>query len=124
MLDGIKAAGIAHYMGEYLQNNVVLVESIKEARGELTENKDKYNTLLVEPFPYIYRDTSDLLGFLQDSKEKGLAVIIYSTQEEETMKKELLLEKETHYNHYVSKYEPGSIKHIKRILDALSPSRP
>jgi len=116
MLDGMDApVGI---MSELLGREITWVENIKEAKGELKDNSDKYAAFIVEPAIYLNRLPDVVWGLqrLMTAAKKEMPVIVYSTQEQEVIDNEFCLQ--GMYNTYVSK-NVGSPKKFMTALEQL-----
>lgn len=114
VLDGSRgaAASVGYhregtYMGDNLGRTVELVDSITEAEGALEESQNRpFGAVLTEPWMYFFRkgDLPEYWDFLKSLRtERGIPVVIYSSQKEDVVNREFGLEKGVHYNVYTPK---------------------
>ncbi len=93
---------------------VYITEEIEDARKKIFSGK--YAILMIEP--YIFRADKILPLFLEKVKSKGVKVIAFTTQLQETLKRNYSLLQGKHYDSFLGKpaVEDELVSELKKVL--------
>jgi len=111
------------YMAELLNREVELVGTLQEARELIGSDSERdFSLLLTEPFMYFEREVHlpEYQQFLRSVKEqRGISIVVWSSQSESTVKDHYGLEKGIHYDSYSCKMSGSPTSDLVRCLEAL-----